>query len=164
MTHLKIVLTDSWRNIYLPCLLIREIRQRKYCCLPLAEESGRNSIYRLVSLHTVYFLPCWPQKRRQATLHKCGDFCSSEPLSKGRGVVRRAARWEGVIGIAVKGRENIIASHIYLPYNCRQYSFGLLGLISAMLILRWWLSFKATPNDSTFVIPFKPCHSAQTRN
>ena len=31
----------------------------------------------------------------------------------------------------------------------RQYCFGLLGLISAVLMLGWSLSYKATPNDPT---------------
>lgn len=53
MTHLKIVLIDSWRNIYLPCFLILEITQRKYCFLPLAEESGRNGNYSLVNLQVI---------------------------------------------------------------------------------------------------------------
>ena len=48
--------------------------------------------------------------------------------------------------------------------NCRQYSFGLLGLISAVLMLGWKLSYEATPNDPTNVISSKLRESALTRN
>jgi len=50
---------------------------------------------------------------------------------------------------------------IYI-YNCRQFCFGLLGLISAVLMLGWRLSYKATPNDPTNVVSSKPCQSALT--
>ena len=46
--------------------------------------------------------------------------------------------------------------------NCRQYCFGLLGLISAVLMVRWRLSYEATANDPTNVISSKPCQSALT--
>ena len=50
---------------------------------------------------------------------------------------------------------------IYI-YNCRQYCFGLLGLISAAMIVAWRLSYIATPNDPTNVVSSKPCQSALT--
>ena len=52
--------------------------------------------------------------------------------------------------------------YIYM-YNCRQYCFGLLGLISAVLMLGWRYSYVATSNDPTLVVSFKLCQSAQTR-
>ena len=48
--------------------------------------------------------------------------------------------------------------------NCRQYCCGLLGLISAVLMLGWKLSYEATPNDPTNVISSKPRRSALTSN
>ena len=48
--------------------------------------------------------------------------------------------------------------------NCRQYCFGLLGFISAVLMLGWKLSYEATPNDPTNVISSKPRQSALTSN
>ena len=48
--------------------------------------------------------------------------------------------------------------------NCRQYCFGLLGLISAVLMLGWKLSYEATPNDPTNVTSSKPRQSALTSN
>ena len=47
--------------------------------------------------------------------------------------------------------------------NCRQYCFGLLGLISAVLMLGWKRINMVSPNDPTLVVPSKPCQSAQTR-
>ena len=47
--------------------------------------------------------------------------------------------------------------------NCRQYCFGLLGLISAVLMLGWRQTHMVTPNDPTLVVLSKPCKSAQTR-
>ena len=47
-------------------------------------------------------------------------------------------------------------------YNCKQYCFGLLGLISAAIMLGWRLSYIATPNDPTNVVSSKPCQSALT--
>ena len=52
--------------------------------------------------------------------------------------------------------------YIYI-YNCRQYCFGLLGLISAVLMLGWRYSFKSHPKCPTHVVTSKPCQSAQTR-
>ena len=46
--------------------------------------------------------------------------------------------------------------------NCRQHCFGRLGLISAVLMLGWRLSYNATPNDPTNVVSSKPCQSAQS--
>ena len=37
-------------------------------------------------------------------------------------------------------------------FTYRQYCFGLLGLISAVLMLGWRLSYKATPNDPKNVV------------
>ena len=51
---------------------------------------------------------------------------------------------------------------IYIT-NCRQYCFGLLGLISAVLMLRWRKDYIATSSDLTYVGSSKPCQSAQTR-
>jgi len=50
--------------------------------------------------------------------------------------------------------------YIYI-YNCRQYCFGVLGLISVLLMLGW-RSHMVTPNDPTLVVSSKPCQSAQT--
>jgi len=46
--------------------------------------------------------------------------------------------------------------------NCRQYCFGLVGLISAMLMLRWRWSFKSHLEILTNVVA-QSCQSAQTR-
>ena len=46
--------------------------------------------------------------------------------------------------------------------NCRQYCFGLLGLISAVLMLRWRSSFKSHLELPTNVVT-QSCQSAQTR-
>ena len=42
---------------------------------------------------------------------------------------------------------------------CRQYCFGFLGLISAVLLLGWRYSYVATPNDPTLVVS-KPSQNA----
>ena len=47
--------------------------------------------------------------------------------------------------------------------NCKQYCFGLLNLISAVLMLGWRYNYVATSNDPTHVVSFKPCQSAETR-
>ena len=52
-------------------------------------------------------------------------------------------------------------TYLYI-YNCRQYWFGLLGLISAAMIVGWRLSYIATPNDPTNEVSSKPCQSALT--
>ena len=44
-------------------------------------------------------------------------------------------------------------------FACRQYCFGLLGLISAVLMLAWRLSYKATPNDSKKLMWYHLSHS-----
>ena len=44
-------------------------------------------------------------------------------------------------------------------FACRQYCFGLLGLISAVLMLGWRLSYKATPNDPKKLMWYHLSHS-----
>ena len=51
--------------------------------------------------------------------------------------------------------------YVDLHQNCREYCFGLLGLISAMLMLGWRLS-KVAQNDPTNVVSSKPCQTALT--
>ena len=50
---------------------------------------------------------------------------------------------------------------IYI-YICRKYCCGLLGLISAAMIVGWRLSYIATPNDPRNVVSSNPCQSALT--
>ena len=52
---------------------------------------------------------------------------------------------------------------LFTLYIYIQKCFGLLGLISAVLMLGWRYSYVATSNDPTLVVSFKPCRSAQTR-
>ena len=51
--------------------------------------------------------------------------------------------------------------YIYIT-NCRQYCFGLVGLISAVLMLRWRWSFKSHLEFPTNVVT-RSCQSARTR-
>ena len=51
--------------------------------------------------------------------------------------------------------------YIYI-YNCRQYCFGLLGLISAVLMSRMGVKLKKPPQMSHTCGTSKPCQSAQT--
>ena len=53
--------------------------------------------------------------------------------------------------------------HIYIYiYNCRQRCFGLLGLISAVLLSRMEVKLKKPPQMSHTCGTSKPCQSAQT--
>ena len=56
----------------------------------------------------------------------------------------------------------LLQQYIIYIYNCRQYCFGLLGLISAVLMLRWRWSFKSHLEFPTNVVT-QSCQSAQTR-
>ena len=51
--------------------------------------------------------------------------------------------------------------YIYIT-NCRQYCFGLLGLISAVLMSRMEVKLKKPPQMSHTCGTSKPCQSAQT--
>ena len=51
--------------------------------------------------------------------------------------------------------------YIYIS-NCRQYCFGLLGLISAVLMSRMEVKLKKPPQMSDTCGTSKPCQSAQT--
>ena len=53
--------------------------------------------------------------------------------------------------------------YIYIyTTNCRQYCFGLLGLISAVLMSRMEFKLKKPPQMSHTCGTSKPCQSAQT--
>ena len=56
----------------------------------------------------------------------------------------------------------IIIIIIIMIINCRQYCFGLLGLISAVLMNRMGVKLKKPPQMSHTCGTSKPCQSAQT--
>ena len=67
------------------------------------------------------------------------------------------------------GGDTLLAQGIYLTvslsiyiYNCRQYCFGLLGLISAVLMSRMEVKLIKPPQMSHTCGTSKPCQSAQT--
>ena len=67
------------------------------------------------------------------------------------------------------GGDTLLAQGIYLTvslsiyiYNCRQYCFGLLGLISAVLMSRMEVKLLKPPQMSHTCGTSKPCQSAQT--
>ena len=65
------------------------------------------------------------------------------------------------------GGDTLLAQGIYLTdslyiYNCRQYCFGLLGLISAVLMSRMEMKLINPPQMSHTCGTSKPCQSAQT--
>ena len=74
------------------------------------------------------------------------------------------------MAVAYALRAIVLFIHVYIYIyiyinvtNCRQYCFGLLGLISAVLMLGWRKDYIATSSDLTYVGSSKPCQSAQTR-
>ena len=69
------------------------------------------------------------------------------------------ANWE-LVNMSVRSRRAIYI-YIYIT-NCRQYCFGLLGLISAVLMLRWRWSLKSHLELLTNVVT-QSCQSARTR-
>ena len=82
------------------------------------------------------------------TLFRCGEW-----ISKSAQLLEEHC----IVGIYINTNLYIFIT------NCRQYFFGLLSLISAMLMLGWRRTYMVTPNDPTLVVSSKPCQSAQTR-